>query len=86
VAPRDGDPPDAAAALAAHRARPTDATAARLWIASRGSPRDVASRAALRAALAADDPRRRAIEAELVALAADRDPVRARAAVDALRP
>jgi hypothetical protein len=85
VSPRDGDPTDAAAALAAHRAQPTDASAARLWIASRWSPRDVACRAALRAALGPGDPRRRALEAELVALAADRDAERARAAVAALR-
>lgn len=83
---RDDDPTDAVAALAAHRAAPSDDTTSRLWIASRWNPRDVASRAALRAALAADDPRRRAVTAELVALAADRDAERARAAVRALQP
>jgi hypothetical protein len=83
--PRDGDPTDAAAALASHRAGPTEATAARLWLASRWNPRDVGSRAALRAALGPGDPRRRAIELELAALAADPDPERGRAAVAALR-
>lgn len=83
--PRDGDPTDASAALAAHRARPTDTTTTRLWIATRWNPRDVAARAALRATLSPGDPRRRALEAELVSLAADRDPALARAAVAALR-
>ncbi|MGN6104684.1 MAG: hypothetical protein ACTHU0_06250 [Kofleriaceae bacterium] len=79
------DPTDAATALARHRAQPSEATVAALWLASRWNPRDVASRAALRAALSATDPRRLIIEAELVVLAADRDRERARAAVTALR-
>ncbi|HWU90739.1 MAG TPA: hypothetical protein VN253_25910, partial [Kofleriaceae bacterium] len=85
AAPRDGDPTDAASALAAHRAHPSAATAARLWIASRWNPRSVALRAALRAALAADDPRLRILEDELVSLAADPAADLARVAVAALR-
>jgi hypothetical protein len=79
------DPTDAASALVAHRARPSVATIARLWTASRWNPRDVATRAALRAVLAADDTRRIVIDRELVALAADPDAERGRAAVVALR-
>ncbi|MEO8700686.1 MAG: hypothetical protein ABI867_11615 [Kofleriaceae bacterium] len=82
---RDGDPSDAAAALADHRRRPTVSTLARLWVASRWSPRDVSVRAALLAAIPTDDPRRAILTAELVALAADRDPDLGRASVAALR-
>jgi len=82
---RTDDPTDVDAALAAHRAHPTAATAARLWVASRWNPRDVAARAALLDALGPDDARRNLLTTELVALAADRDPARARAAVAALR-
>ncbi len=76
------DPTDAAAAVAAHKARPSGATAARLWVASRWNARDVAARAALLATIGADDPRRALLVAELVALAAGDD---GRAAVAALR-
>jgi len=82
---RDGDPTDAAGALAAYRAQPSDAGLVRLYAAARWSPRDVAARAALRAALAPTDPRRHAVEGELAALAADPDPAVGRAAVAALR-
>ena len=82
--PRD-NPTDAAAALAAHRAHPTAGTADRLWVASRWNPRSVALRAALLAALAPDDPRRRLLSTELLALAADPDASLGRAAVAALR-
>ena len=72
-------------ALAAYRAQPTAATLARLWVASRAHPRDLEMRIVLRAALSADDPRRAAIDAELVALAGDSDLDFARAAIAALR-
>lgn len=85
VSLRDDDPTDAVAALAAHHARPTAATIARMWVASRWNARDVATRAALFDAIAPDDPRRAVLASELVALAADRDPDRGRAAVAALR-
>jgi tetratricopeptide (TPR) repeat protein len=81
------DPTDAAAALAAHRAQPSAATAARLWVAARWNPRDVAVRAALARTLAPGDPRGAVLAAELAALA--EDPALAvadaRAAVQALR-
>ena len=83
VTPTD-DPTDVDAAVAAHRAHSTAATAARLWVASRWNPRDVPSRALLIDALAPDDARRRIIESELVTLASDRDPTRARQAAGAL--
>jgi hypothetical protein len=82
---RDGDLTDASAALAAYRVQPSAAGVAWLFAASRWSLRDVAARAALRAALAVDDPRRRVVEVELAALAADPDPDVGRAAVAALR-
>jgi tetratricopeptide (TPR) repeat protein len=85
AAERDDDPTDASAALAEYRRRPTASVAARMWVASRWNPREVAIRAALLAAIPSDDPRRRVIEAELVTLAADRDPEVGRAAVAALR-
>ena len=68
------------AALAAHHDQPTAATAARLWVASRTVPRDVESRAVLLGELDADDPRRPIIVDELLQLAGDPDPARARAA------
>ena len=82
--PRD-DPTSTASALAAHRTRPTVATVARLWVASRWNPRSVSLRAALRAALAPDDPRFRILEAELLSLASDPDAALALTAVAALR-
>ena len=72
------DPTDPATALAS-------ANIDRQWIASRWNPRDVALRRALLAALPATDPRRNAVVAELVTLAADADVERARAALRALR-
>ncbi len=81
---RDDDPTDAAAALADHARHPTASVVARMWVASRWNRRHVAIRAALIAAIPGDDPRRRVLEAELVALAADRDPALGRAAVAAL--
>ena len=77
---------DVVTALAAHRERPTAGTVARLWVVSRTYPRDVEARAALVGALAPDDARRATVIAELVALAGDRDPRRALAAVGALLP
>jgi len=79
------DPTDAVTPLAAARAGSTVSTVARLWVASRWNARDVAIRAALLAAIAIDDPRRRVVVGELVALAADPDPEVGRAAVAALR-
>jgi hypothetical protein len=78
VTTRSGDPTDPAAALASDEVET-------MWIASRWNPRDVVLRAALRARLTADDPRRAIITSELVGLAADRDPERGRAAIAALR-
>lgn len=72
-------------ALGAHEAAPTASTAARLWVVSRAHPREVELRAALLAALEADDARRPVLVAELVELAGDPDPGRALAAVAALR-
>jgi hypothetical protein len=72
------------AALAAHRARPTAATTAQLWVLSRARPRDVELRAALIGALDGEDPRRATIVHELVELAGDPDPQRALAAIAAL--
>jgi tetratricopeptide (TPR) repeat protein len=54
-------------------------------VGARWKPGDVAIRIALLAALAANDPRRNAVIADLVRLAGDRDIERARAAVRALR-
>jgi tetratricopeptide (TPR) repeat protein len=85
VPERPSDPTDAAAALSEHRQKPTAGTAARLWVAARWNPRDVAVRAALLAAIGADDPRRAVIVGELVGLASDRDPDVGRDAVAALR-
>lgn len=87
LAPTLGAPETAATrALAAHAHEPTASTVADLWVASRAHPRDVPTRAALYRALAADDPRRAAVAAELVSLAGDPDPRTGRAAVLALRP
>lgn len=71
-------------ALAAHREQPTAATIAQLWVASRSVPRDVEARAVLAAELEPDDPRRPIIIDELLQLAGDPDPSRARAAALAL--
>jgi tetratricopeptide (TPR) repeat protein len=79
------DPTDSAAALAEHRQQATVSSIARLWVASRWNPRDVAIRDALRAGVPADDPRHAVIVAELVGLASDRDSELGRAAVAALR-
>ncbi|MDB4957730.1 MAG: repeat-containing protein [Myxococcales bacterium] len=76
---------DVPAALAEHRSAPTQATIARLWVASRTQPHDVESRVALAAALEPDDPRRATITTELVALAGDPDDAIGLAAVAALR-
>jgi len=82
-APNPDDPTDVAAALAAHRETPSSATLARLWVASRWNPRDVASRAAILDATPATDARQAAVIAELVRLAGDR--ALATAALQALR-
>ncbi len=79
------DPTDAVSALAAMQASPSASAFARLWVASRWSPRNVPVRVALLGALAANDPLRPVLISELVALAADRDPEVGRAAVAALR-
>ena len=81
--PARGDPTDVAAALVAHRDAPSASTLAHLWVASRWNPRDVASRAAIRAATPVDDARRAAVTSELIRLAAE--PRLARAALAALR-
>ena len=83
--PDDGDPTDAAAALAAFARYDTVSTVAKLWVASRWNPRDVETRAALLGALAVDDPRRRIVIDELIAFGSDRDPAIASAALRALR-
>ncbi len=83
----DADPTDARAALAAYRDghdRATGDPTARLWVASRWNPRSVELRAALLAAMPADDARRAAVVGELVDLAGDRDPEVGRAAVAVL--
>lgn len=79
------DPTDAATALAAARSSSTVSAIARLWVASRWNSRDVVIRATLLDAIATDDPRRRVLVGELVALAGDADPEVGRAAVAALR-
>ena len=79
------DPTDADEASADLARVATAATVARAWVASRWNPRDVAIRAALLAAIDADDPRRGSLVTELVALAGDADPQRALAAARALR-
>ena len=79
------DPTDAVTPLAAARTSSTASAIARLWVASRWNPRDVAIRAALLDAIAVSDPRRRVLVSELVALAGDLDPEVGRMAVAALR-
>ena len=81
----DRDPTDARAALDDHRRRPSAATIARLWVASRWNPREVELRAALLAATPTGDPRHAVIVAELVELAGDRDLALGRDAAAALR-
>jgi hypothetical protein len=78
-----GDPTDPIAAVAALDSRGR-ADIDRLWLASRWAPRDVATRAAFVRLAGAADVRRRACEAELVALAGDADPLRGLAAALAL--
>jgi tetratricopeptide (TPR) repeat protein len=78
------DPTDATAAIAAAVRLPAALAIARMWIASRWNPRDVAIRAALLAAIAPDDPRRTTLVTELVALAGDRDPDVGREAIRSL--
>lgn len=56
-------------AIAAHRAHPTAATVARLWVLSRAHPRQIELRAALIGGLERDDARRVVVVDELVALA-----------------
>jgi hypothetical protein len=65
--------PELAQALSAHAARPTAATIARLWVASRANPRDVATRGALIWSISTDDPRYATLVAELVAMAGEGD-------------
>jgi hypothetical protein len=82
-----GDPTDPVAAVAAlgEGAGSVDPAALdRAWLASRWAPRDVATRAALLRLLPAGDARARVVEAELVGLATDRDPLLALAAVAAV--
>ncbi|MGE3769303.1 MAG: hypothetical protein AB7L94_44030, partial [Kofleriaceae bacterium] len=79
------DPTDALAAVVAYRHRSTVTAIARMWIASRWNPHDVAIRAALLEAIALDDPRRALLVGELVQLAASPDDERGRAAIRALR-
>lgn len=76
---------EVANALAAFRQLPTAGTIARIWVATRNHPHDVASRVALMSALERDDARRAAISAELVVLAGDADDAVGLAAVYALR-
>jgi hypothetical protein len=79
------DPTDTASAIAAVTLRADASSLARLWVATRWNPRDIAARAVLRAALPPTDPRRAAIDAELVDLAADDDPSIGLTAAQALR-
>lgn len=79
------DPTDVVSALAAMQASPSVSAFARLWVASRWSPRNVAVRVALLGALPATDPLRPVLISELVALAADPDAEVGQAAVAALR-
>jgi hypothetical protein len=76
---------DRVEALAAIRALPNAVTLARGWVVSRGHAADVELRAALYAAMPADDPRRVQLARELAGLAGVRDDTRALAAVRALR-
>jgi hypothetical protein len=82
---RAGDPTDATAALHAYADAANAGSIAQLWVAARWNRRHVGLRAALLAAMSADDPRRRVVIAELVALASDRDSEVGRDAVRALR-
>jgi len=81
------NPADAEAveALAAHSARPTAVTTARLWVAARSNPRNLEIRVALLEALDRDDVRRQAVVRDLLELTGDESSVRALAAVAALR-
>ncbi|MBP6632927.1 MAG: hypothetical protein KA297_26140 [Kofleriaceae bacterium] len=78
-----GDPTDPTAALAA--TSPPAVALAGLVVAARWNPRDHQVRAAIIAATAPDDPRHQRAWNELAAIAVDRDPDLARAAVVALR-
>ncbi len=84
AAANDDDPTDAPAALAAYTRNVTGSTIARMWVAARWNPRNVAIRAALLSAIGPDDPRRRIVQTELVTLAGDHDPELGRAAIKAL--
>jgi hypothetical protein len=84
-APTIDDPTDASAAIAAYQRRATVTAIARMWIASRWNPGNVAIRAALLDAIALDDPRRALLTRELVALAGSSDADRGHAAIRALR-
>lgn len=76
---------EAVEALAAHGARPTAVTTARLWVAARTNPRNLEIRIALVESLDRDDVRRQAIMRDLLELTGDESSVRALAAVAALR-
>ena len=80
----DTDLTDARVARAAHQRGATATTVARLRIAARWNPRDVALRVVLLHAVPSDDPHRAELTAELVKLAGDRDPDVRRSAVAAL--
>jgi tetratricopeptide (TPR) repeat protein len=80
----DDDPTDARGAIAVYQQRSTAIAVARMWIASRWNPRDVAIRGVLLDAIALDDPRRALLVAELVSLAASPDDERGRAAIRVL--
>jgi hypothetical protein len=78
------EPAEVAAALAAYQRRPTAASVAQLWVASRARPGQLALLAALYAATTPDDPRHDQVGAELGALVMSPDRERALAAVHAL--
>ncbi|MFN0245684.1 MAG: hypothetical protein ACKV2T_02175 [Kofleriaceae bacterium] len=80
----DDDPTDARGAIALYQQRSTVIAIARMWVASRWNPRDVAIRGVLLDAIATDDPRRALLVAELVELAGSADADRGRAAIRAL--
>jgi tetratricopeptide (TPR) repeat protein len=78
------DPTNPDAALLAYQELPTAGTIARMWVASRAHPNALELRVTLYTTLSEEDPRRPALAAELVGFAADPDPERALAAVQAL--
>jgi hypothetical protein len=79
-----GDNSDVREAIEAHLARPSATTTAHLWVISRAHPRDVAIRVTFLDAVDADDPRRAAVYAEVLALAGDPDERVGRAALSVL--